>query len=173
MSLNTLNPQHMRNFARATGRPHFLDAALRLFNKLMTVEIPEALISAIAEQRAVLFLGAGASKDAIHSRGANIQTGAELRDVLCDRFLGGKVKDRSLSQVAELAINETSLDYVQLFIAEVLKDFEAAPVPQADSDVPLACNCYDKPRLDRRKCLRPDARSIAGTHPLLQERSVR
>jgi hypothetical protein len=96
----------------------------------MTVEIPEALISAVAEQWAVLFLDADASKDAIHSRGADIPTGAELRDALCNRFPGGKLKDRSLSYVAELAINEASLYHVQLFIAEVLAADRSSAVGQ-------------------------------------------
>jgi hypothetical protein len=37
----------------------------------------------------------------------------ELRDLLADRFLGGKLKGRGLSQVAELAISESSTVIVQ------------------------------------------------------------
>jgi len=92
----------------------------------MTIEIPPALVSAMTEQRAVLFLGAGASIGAVHPRGEKIPTGIELRDRLCDRFLAGKLKHRSLSEVTEFAVNETSLDEVQVFVADVFKDFRAA-----------------------------------------------
>src|SRR5690242_9532834 len=92
----------------------------------MTIEIPPALVSAVTEQRAVLFLGAGASRGAFHPRGEEIPTGTDLRDRLCDRFLGGKLKERLLSEVAEFAVNETSLDEVQLFVADLLKNFRAA-----------------------------------------------
>jgi hypothetical protein len=92
----------------------------------MSIELPPALVTAVSEQRAVLFLGAGASRDAFHPRREDIPTGPELRDRLCDHFLAGKLKHRGLSEVAELAANETSLDEVQLFVAEILKDFRAA-----------------------------------------------
>jgi SIR2-like domain len=92
----------------------------------MAIDIPPALANAVKEQRAVLFLGAGASRGAMHPRGEKIPTGLELRDLLCDRFLGNKLKDRSLSEVAEFAINETSLDEVQLFVTDLLKEFQAA-----------------------------------------------
>ena len=92
----------------------------------MSIELPPALVSAVSEQRAVLFLGAGASRDAFHPRGKAIPTGPELRDRLCDHFLAGKLKDRGLSEVAEFAANETSLDEVQLFVADIFKDFQAA-----------------------------------------------
>lgn len=93
----------------------------------MAFEIPAALVTAVSEQRAVLFLGAGASKGALHPRGDQIPSGTELRDMICDQFLGGKLKDHALSQATELAISETSIGHVQLFVAQVLKDFRAAP----------------------------------------------
>ena len=47
------------------------------------VEIAQALIDAIREQRAVLFLGAGASVGATHPRGESIPQGDRLRDFAC------------------------------------------------------------------------------------------
>jgi len=90
------------------------------------LDIPSALIDAIKEQRAVLFLGAGASHDAKHPKGEAIPQGDRLRDLICDRFLGGKLKQRPLSAVAAMAANEAGLAGFQSYIHDLFMPFEPA-----------------------------------------------
>lgn len=71
------------------------------------------LIETITRGDAVLFLGAGASMGARGKQGEQAPSGNALRDLLADRFLGGALKDKPLSQVAELAKNEAGLPEVQ------------------------------------------------------------
>ena len=89
-------------------------------------DIPQPLISAIQEQSAVLFLGAGANVGAKHPKGATIPTANMLRNNLSENFLGGKLKTRPLSHVAEMCISETDLNTVQSFVRDKLKAFEPA-----------------------------------------------
>lgn len=90
------------------------------------VDIPPALIDAIKEQRAVLFLGAGASRHAKHPQGDQIPQGDRLRDLICDKLLGGKLKERPLTAVAALAANEAGLAAFQQYIHDLFMPFEPA-----------------------------------------------
>ncbi len=85
--------------------------------------LPEPLIEQVREGRVILFLGAGALKGAVHPKGFGVPDAKQLASALCDRYLSGDLKDRPLSQVAELAISERSLAEVQDFIASLLQDF--------------------------------------------------
>ena len=86
--------------------------------------IPESLINAIKEQRAVLFLGAGASRDAEHPEGKRIPQSSKLRDLICDKFLDGKLKKEPLNFVATLATNEVGILEFQRYICDLLLSFE-------------------------------------------------
>ena len=88
--------------------------------------IPSALIDAVKEQRAVLFLGAGASTGARHPKGQQIPHGNNLRDLICDKFLNGKLKDRPLIAVAAMAANEAGPQVLQLYIRDLLLPFTPA-----------------------------------------------
>ena len=90
------------------------------------VNIPAALIDAIKDQRAVLFLGAGASQQAKHPKGERIPQGDRLRGMICDKFLGGALKDKPLPAVAEYAASETGLSRFQEYIRELFLPFEPA-----------------------------------------------
>lgn len=90
------------------------------------LELPPALVTAITEQAGVLFLGAGASFGAHHPNSAQIPSGDDLKDKLSDKFLGGKLKKRSLTHVAEMCISETDLLSVQTFIRDQFMLFEPA-----------------------------------------------
>lgn len=92
----------------------------------MPIDFPPYLIEAVREQRCVLFLGAGASHGAIHPKSLRIPNANNLRDLLCDRFLAGQLKNRSLATVAELVANEASLTELQQFVANLLIDFGPA-----------------------------------------------
>ncbi|TAJ96026.1 MAG: hypothetical protein EPO31_01010 [Gammaproteobacteria bacterium] len=85
-----------------------------------------SLLEAIQRGDAILFLGAGASFGAKGPKGQVAPSGEQLRDILCDRFLGGTLNSKSLSQVAELAKNEAGLLKVQDTIAELFRPLEPA-----------------------------------------------
>jgi len=88
------------------------------------MDIPDILIQQIRERKAVIFLGAGASRDAVGKGGKQCPTTGELIDKLSTRFLGGKYKTSSLSQVAELAISETNLMEVQTFVSDLFEGLQ-------------------------------------------------
>ncbi len=86
--------------------------------------IPEFLINAIKEQRAVLFLGAGASRDAKHPEGKKIPQGYKLRDLICDRFLNGELKTKPLGYAVSLAAKQAGISEFQRYIRDLLLPFE-------------------------------------------------
>lgn len=90
----------------------------------MSLNLPSNLISAVTEQRAVLFLGAGASRQAKHPQGAKIPQGEQLRDLISDKFLGGGLKDKSLTTVSAMAANEAGLPAFQLWIHDLFEPFQ-------------------------------------------------
>ncbi len=86
--------------------------------------IPDALKTAVREGRAVLILGSGASREAADCHGNHPPTGRELGNAIADQFLGGRYKDHSLGEIAELAVSETDLTTVQEYIRAILEPFE-------------------------------------------------
>lgn len=90
-------------------------------------EIPASLAEAMKRGEAVLFLGAGASFGATRADGQIMPLGNALRDLVCDRFLAGTCKDRSLDEVATLA--ETTVGRAELdqFVANAVRGFEPTP----------------------------------------------
>lgn len=88
--------------------------------------LPASLVAAVKSQNSVLFLGAGASYGANHPKGAVMPSGNQLRDLICDRFLGGSMKNRILSAVAEFAANDIGLIQLQSYVYDLLRDFQPA-----------------------------------------------
>ncbi len=86
--------------------------------------LPPTLVDAVRTQEALLFLGAGASKGAVHPSGADIPIGTELRDRISDECLAGELKDLPLSQVAEVAIYKVGFAKFQLLVREMFTDFQ-------------------------------------------------
>lgn len=87
-------------------------------------EIPKGLIDQIKEGNVVLFLGAGASIDAIHSKGEKAPTGRQLANLIAEKFLGDEYKEYDLQYVSELAISERDLVTVQKFVYDIFTHFE-------------------------------------------------
>ena len=79
------------------------------------------LLDQIRDGSAILFLGSGATYGATGPNDEKPLNGNELRDKLSDKFLGGNLKDRQLSEVAEYAKNESSLHDVQKFIYQLFE----------------------------------------------------
>ena len=90
------------------------------------VDIPPALLNAIKEQRVVLFLGSGASKDAKHPNNTKMPQGNDLRDLICEKFLGGALMQKPLNVVAAMAANEAGFIEFQTYIRELFMPFDPA-----------------------------------------------
>lgn len=88
------------------------------------MEIPYALLDSISQGQAVLLLGSGASMDASSPDGKSPPNGVGLAEIISDKFLGGQHRNAQLSRVAELAISETSLSDVQLFLKNLFISFK-------------------------------------------------
>jgi hypothetical protein len=73
---------------------------------------------------AVLFLGAGASYGTKHDDGRTMPLGVALKDLICDRFLAGKCKERGLDEVASLAENSAGRGDMDGFVAQAVRGFE-------------------------------------------------
>ena len=90
------------------------------------IAVPQVLSDAVRDGLAILFLGAGASLGARHPEGKKIPQTSMLRDLLCDKFLDGKLKDRPLAEIAQYCENEIGLVALQNYIWEIFKDFTSA-----------------------------------------------
>lgn len=88
----------------------------------MPNEIPPAILTAIYEGRAILFLGAAASYDSMKEGNVTRISAEVVRDHLSDRFLAGRHKQRTLQTVADFARNEASLFDVQGAIHAMFQD---------------------------------------------------
>lgn len=88
--------------------------------------IPHILGDRISDGKILLFLGSGASKGAIHSRGSSPPDGQQLADMIARKFLGEDYVGKPLDHVSALAISETDLLTVQDFVAGVFSDFYPA-----------------------------------------------
>ncbi|WP_315812995.1 SIR2 family protein [Bradyrhizobium sp. SZCCHNR2028] len=89
--------------------------------------LPKPLVDAVAEGRAILFLGAGASRGAVHARGLDVPDGNKLRDMICDRFLNNEMKSASLLECSDFAIDSHDLGTFQQFIRDTFIDYHPAP----------------------------------------------
>ena len=93
---------------------------------LSMTQLPPILIDAIKDQRAILFLGSGASRDAQHPKGDAMPLGDKLRDLICDNFFAGALKAKPLTAVAAMAANEAGLLPFQKYIHDLFEPFQPA-----------------------------------------------
>lgn len=68
------------------------------------VAIPFLLLEAVRNGRAILFLGAGASKECRNAVGKSPPDGDQLQDILALKYMGKPMLNRSVQTVAEMAI---------------------------------------------------------------------
>jgi phage tail tape-measure protein len=78
--------------------------ALGAMAKTPKVSLPKILTDSVREQRAVVFLGAGASAEASDSEGRHPPTATQLRAELGEKFLGKPFEGYDLMSVAEMAM---------------------------------------------------------------------
>lgn len=87
------------------------------------MEISANLLQEIKRGNVVLFLGAGASMEAIDNASNGMLGVQKLIDKLSDEYLGGEEKKSSLATVAELAQSESDRISVQIFIKKLFEQY--------------------------------------------------
>jgi hypothetical protein len=90
------------------------------------MNIPAELLEAIGEGRAVLFLGAGASRGAKDDKGGDIPTGGGLAELIVKRFLGAEYAGSDFRTAYDLAGSTRDILTVQKFMFELLSPFQPA-----------------------------------------------
>lgn len=88
-----------------------------------SLELPRTLLDAVREQRAILFLGAGASADAVSASGAKMPNGQQLANEIARRFLNDRYLKHDLMAVSEIAISEHGMPVVYSFLRDFLSQF--------------------------------------------------
>lgn len=68
------------------------------------IEIPPALAEAVKSRRAIVFLGAGSSKEAQDAKRETPPDADQLRDIISQKYFGRLMERRDLMAVAEMAI---------------------------------------------------------------------
>lgn len=92
----------------------------------MTDGFPRELISAIQEGRAALFLGAGASRGALHPSGDPMPDGRALAVALAEAFLGTDYTDLDFRTAYDLCCSMRDVRTVQRRVFEILNPFQPA-----------------------------------------------
>jgi SIR2-like domain len=91
-----------------------------------TMELPNDLIAAVIEGRAVLFLGAGASRGAKNGAGDEIPLANDLAAELVDKFLGPAYRGLDFRTAYDLSCSQRDVPTVQRFIFDRLNPFQPA-----------------------------------------------
>jgi hypothetical protein len=86
--------------------------------------LPADLIASVAEGRAVLFLGAGASRGAKNSRGEEIPLANDLAGELVTKFLGPEYKGIDFRSAYDLSCSQRDVPTVQRFLYDRLNQFD-------------------------------------------------
>ncbi|WP_439600723.1 SIR2 family protein [Devosia sp.] len=89
--------------------------------------LPEDLLSAVKEGRAVLFLGSGASRGGLGFARGQVPDGQGLADILAEEFLGSGYKGLDLKRTYDLACSVRDVRTVQAKIHELLYPVQPAP----------------------------------------------
>ncbi|MGJ4885712.1 SIR2 family protein [Bradyrhizobium sp. HKCCYLRH3097] len=90
------------------------------------MELAKELVEAVVEGRAVLFLGAGASRGARDEKGYEIPTGAGLANLIVTRFLGEEYAGSEFRIAYDLAASTRDVLTVQKYVFDVLSPFQPA-----------------------------------------------
>jgi hypothetical protein len=102
------------------------------------MNIPAQLLDAVREGRAVLFLGAGASRGAKDEKGNDIPAGAGLAELIVKRFLGNDYAGSDFRTAYDLAGSTRDILSVQKYIFEILSPFQPSDFHQIIPTLPWA-----------------------------------
>lgn len=92
------------------------------------MQIPPYLLDQIAHGKVMLFLGAGAVKGARNNAAEQPPDGNQLKEMICDHFLGGEEKHKTLQGVADLAISESDFQTFQEWLKDIFIQFNPGDV---------------------------------------------
>ena len=104
----------------------------------MASTLTPALIAAVAEGRAVLFLGAGASRGAKNDKGNEIPLASDLANELVEMFLGPPYRGSDFRTAYDLSCSQRDVPTVQRFLFDRLNPFQPAPFHQIVPTLPWA-----------------------------------
>lgn len=103
--------------------------------KKTRVEIPFLLTEAVKSGRAILFLGAGASKECRNKAGDTPPNAEQLRDILSQKYFGKLMPERNVMAVAEMAIeNGAGSNLVFQTVNDAFEGFETSEAHRLVSD---------------------------------------
>lgn len=91
---------------------------------ISSIPFPEGLVQAVTAQRCVLFLGAGASMEAIDGAGKHPPNSAGLRAIIGQHFYGKPMEGYDLMSLAEIAIQAHGQANVFELVKRTLEPFE-------------------------------------------------
>ena len=92
-----------------------------------SISMPATLIESMRNQRVVLFLGAGASKESVNDEGKRPPLANDLRELLGQKFFGDPMVDYDLTFLSEMAIQAHGQALVFEYIREILSPFTPSP----------------------------------------------
>jgi len=92
----------------------------------MASTLPPDLVAAISEGRAVLFMGAGASRGSKNDQGKDIPLARELADDLVNMFLGPAYRGYDFRSAYDLSCSQRDVPTIQRFLFDRLNPFQPA-----------------------------------------------
>ena len=88
------------------------------------ITVPSTLIESIRNQRVVLFLGAGASRESLNKTAAHPPSAEQLRGFLGEKFFRRAMDQYDLGLLAEMAIQDHGQAIVFEYVRDLLSEFE-------------------------------------------------
>ena len=105
------------------------------FPRKTKVKIPFLLTEAVKNGRAILFLGAGASKECRNKTGDTPPNADQLRDIISQKYFGKLMPGRTVMAVAEMAIeNGAGSNLVFQTVNDAFEGFEPSEAHRRVSD---------------------------------------
>lgn len=101
------------------------------------IELPQNLVDAVREQRAILFLGSGASLGAVNRSGAPMPGATDLAKAIATKFLTPKSAKDGLMVVAELAASEAGSSAFNQWLADTFEFVRADGRASKATDFPM------------------------------------
>lgn len=92
-----------------------------------TIKLADTILERLAKGDGILFLGAGASRAATSPDGRKGLSGNDLKDLLCDKFLAGNKKDKSLAYVGDLVKSEVGILDMQRYVCGLFRGLTPTP----------------------------------------------
>ncbi len=99
--------------------------------KIAQESLPNGLIDAMRERRAILFLGSGASLGSTSPSGKKMPTAKQLAEAIADEFLNPKFRNKDLMRVAEIAHSQAGSSRFNQWIREFFEVFEPTEAHKA------------------------------------------